>query len=76
MTGNAVLVIALTAFIAGAAAAVFAMVVIGIRKVDRPRNLPPARPTPVDAATRALLSAGSWPNGPAAGDRESGWPAP
>ena len=40
------LVIAVTAFLAGAASAVFAMLVIGIRKADRPRSLPGARSHP------------------------------
>jgi hypothetical protein len=66
------LVIALTAFLAGAATAVFTMLVIGIRKSDRPRSLPPARSTPLDAVTRATLAAGTWPNGPALGDRKAG----
>lgn len=65
------LVIAVTAFLAGAATAVFTMLVIGIRKSDRPRGLPPARSTPLDAVTRSTLAAGTWPNGPALGDRKS-----
>ena len=40
------LVIAITAFLAGAATAVFVMLVIGIRKADRPRAGPPTRNTP------------------------------
>jgi hypothetical protein len=64
------LVIAATAFLAGAASAVFVMLVIGIRKADRPRTRPPARTTPLDAVTRSTLAAGTWPNGPALGDRQ------
>jgi hypothetical protein len=64
-----VLVIAATAFLAGAATAVFVMLVIGIRKSDRPRTRPPARITPLDAVTRSTLAVGTWPNGPALGDR-------
>jgi multisubunit Na+/H+ antiporter MnhB subunit len=65
-----VLVIALTAFLAGAASAVFVMLVVGIRKVDRPRTRPRARGTALDAVTRSTLGAGAWPNGPALGDRQ------
>lgn len=65
------LVIAVTAFLAGAASAVFIMLVIGIRKVDRHRGLPSARTTPLDAVTRSTLRAGTWPNGPTLGDREA-----
>jgi multisubunit Na+/H+ antiporter MnhB subunit len=65
-----VLVIALTAFLAGAASAVFVMLVVGIRKVDRPRTRPRARGTALDAVTRSTLGAGTWPNGPALGDRQ------
>jgi hypothetical protein len=65
-----VLVIAITAFLAGAATAVFAMLVIGIRKGDRPRR-GPARNTPLDAATRSMLRANAWPNNPVVhGDRD------
>lgn len=56
------LVIAITAFLAGAATAVFTMLVIGIRKADRPHILPPAS-TPLDAVTRSALRAGTWPDG-------------
>jgi hypothetical protein len=66
------LVIAVTAFLSGAAAAVFVMLVIGIRKADRPRSLPDATSTPLDAVTRATLAAGSWPNGPALGEHDAG----
>jgi hypothetical protein len=65
-----VLVIAVTAFLTGAASAVFVMLVVGIRKVDRPRTRPPARSTPLDAVTRSTLAAGTRPNGPALGDRQ------
>jgi hypothetical protein len=64
------LVVAATAFLAGAASAIFIMLVIGIRKADRPRGLPAASRTPLDAVTRATLAAGTWPNGPALGDRD------
>ena len=65
------LVIAVTAFLAGAASAVFIMLVVGIRKADRPRSLPGARSTPLDAVTRTTLRAGTWPNGPTLGDHEA-----
>jgi hypothetical protein len=67
-----VLVIAVTAFLAGAASAVFVMLVlvVGIRKADRPRTGPPAPATRLDAVTRGVLAAGTWPNGPALGDRK------
>jgi hypothetical protein len=70
-----VLVIEVIAFLAGAASAAFAMIVIGIREVDRHRHLPPARSTPLDAVTRSVLQADTWNNGPAVGDLETGWPA-
>ncbi|MGD0247203.1 MAG: hypothetical protein ABSB59_43720 [Streptosporangiaceae bacterium] len=57
------LVIAITAFLAGGAAGMFVMLVIGIRKGDRPRR-GPARNTPLDAATRSMLRANTWPNNP------------
>lgn len=65
-----VLVIAATAFLTGAVSAVFVMLVVGIRKADRPRTRPPARTTALDAVTRSTLAAGTWPNGPALGDRQ------
>lgn len=66
------LVIAATAFLSGAAAAVFLMIVIGIRRADRPRRQPGPRNTPLDAVTRTMLgTTGSWPNGPALGDHEA-----
>jgi hypothetical protein len=60
------------AFLAGAATAAFVMLVVGIRKVDRPRDLPPARSGPISAAAGSVLKAGTWPNRPGLGDRESG----
>jgi hypothetical protein len=66
-----VLVIAITAFLAGAATAVFIMLVIGIRKADRPGRLSTTENTPIDAATRSMLRANTWPNNPVVhGDRE------
>ncbi len=66
-----IIVVAVTAFLSGAATAVFVMLVIGIRKADRPRGLPRGRCTPLDAVTRSTLRAGTWPNGPALGDRDA-----
>jgi hypothetical protein len=64
------LVIAGTAFLAGAAVAVFLMIVIGIRKADRPRHQS-GRNVPVDAFTRNFLGASPWPGSPVVhGDRE------
>lgn len=68
---SVMLVIAVTAFLSGAAVAVFVMLVIGIRKADQPRTLPRARASALDAVTRTTLSAGTWPNGPAYGDSEN-----
>ena len=65
------LIIAATAFLAGAVAAVFLMIVIGIRKADHPHRLPRAQETPLDAVTRTILGAGTWPNGSTLGDHEA-----
>ena len=65
------LLIAIVAFLAGGANAIFLMVVIGIRKGDRTRCLPGARDTPLDSFTRSVLGTGTWPRSPAAhGDHE------
>ena len=63
------LVVAITAFLTGAASAVFTMLVIGIRRSDRLRSLSAAYSAPLDAVTRSTLGAGTWPNG--VGDREA-----
>ena len=65
------LVIAITAFLAGAAATAFLMVVIGIRKADRPHRPASPQDSPLDAATRAVLGARNWPDGPALGDHQA-----
>jgi len=68
---SVVLVIAITAFLAGGATGIFVMLVIGIRKADRTRRDPAARSNPLDAATRSMLRANTWPNNPVVhGDRE------
>jgi hypothetical protein len=69
MTSPALAVV-VAAFLAGAATAAFIMMVVGIRKVDRSRDLPPARTTPLSAATSSVLRAGTWPNRPGLGDPE------
>jgi hypothetical protein len=59
-------VIAIAAFLSGGAAAIFAMLVIGIHKGDRPRHLSEAPDTPLDAVTRSVLGIGfrtGWPAG-------------
>lgn len=57
-------VIALAAFLAGAAAAVFFMLVTGIRKGDRPERILQVPGSPLDACTRSVLGSGTWPNLP------------
>jgi hypothetical protein len=59
-----VLVVALIAFLGGAATAVFLMVCIGIRKGDRPERITGTRNTPLDSSTRSLIGSGTWPNSP------------
>ena len=51
--------IAIAAFLSGGVAAVFVMLVIGIRKGDRVRHLYGAPDTPLDALTRSVLGAGA-----------------
>jgi hypothetical protein len=50
--------IAIAAFLSGAVAAVFVMLVIGIRKGDHARHLLSAPDTPLDAITRSALGVG------------------
>jgi len=59
-----VLVVALIAFLAGVAAAVFLMLFIGIRKGDRPERVTGPRNSPLDRCTRSLIGSGTWPNVP------------
>lgn len=60
-----VLVVALVSFAAGATAAAFLMLVIGIRKGDRPERVTGTRKSPpLDACTRGVLGSGTWPNVP------------
>ena len=58
------LVVAVTAFLSGAVAAVFVMLVIGIRKAGS-LHCPAAPDAPLDAAARTMLGFGSWPDGTA-----------
>ena len=58
------LVVALITFLAGATAAVFLMLFIGIRKGDRPERVLGTRNTSLDACTRNALGSRTWPNVP------------
>lgn len=67
------LVIAVTAFLSGAVTAVFSVIVIGIRRNDRPKSFPGPRNAPMDSFTRAVLGTRTWPNDLVApGDRDDG----
>jgi hypothetical protein len=57
-----VLVVAAIAFLSGGVAAVFVMLVIGIRK--GPRRLPSQRNNPLETVTLATLGANAWPCNP------------
>jgi hypothetical protein len=71
------MIVAVTAFLSGAAASLFLMVVIGIRKADCLRRSPGTANTPLDAATRAILRTGTWPRQSVAfSDSEDDWSAP
>ena len=52
-------IIAIAAFLSVAAAVVFVMLVIGIRKGDRARHLSDAPDTALDALTRSFLGVGT-----------------
>ena len=56
------LVIGATAFLAGIATALFAVVVIGIRSNDQPRCQAAPRNAPLDSFTRVTLGTRTWPN--------------
>jgi hypothetical protein len=56
------LVIAIIAFLGGAATATFLVLSIGIRKGDRPRCRPDYPGSPVDSFTRVTLRTGTWPH--------------
>ena len=59
-----VLMVALVAFAAGAAAAVFLTLFIAIRRGDRPDRILGNPNAPLDAAARAVLGSRTWPNTP------------
>jgi hypothetical protein len=59
-----ILVIALTAFLAGAATAVFLMLAIGIRKADRPDRILQPRASSLNTCTRTVTGSRTWPNVP------------
>ena len=59
-----VLMVAVVAFVAGAATAVFIMLFIGIRRGDRTERILGDVNTPLDASTRAVLGSRTWPNVP------------
>jgi hypothetical protein len=62
------LVLVVTAFLSGAASAVFIMVVVGIRQGDRPWHLHDVHDTAAGAVTRTMLGTRTWPNVPVAFD--------
>jgi hypothetical protein len=60
------IVIAVTAFLSGAAVATFTVLVVGIRKAAAPWHLRRTASAPLDAFTRSVLRTGTWPNVPVA----------
>ena len=72
MTASFVLVVALVAFLAGAAAAVFLMLFIAIRKGDRPERILGNENSRLDTCTRRVLGSGTWPNAPVYRDGRKG----
>ena len=64
-----VLVVAVVAFLTGAATAVFLMLFISIRKGDRPDRIQGPR---LDTRTRKVLGSGTWPNVPVYRDDREG----
>ena len=58
------LVIALVAYLSGAASAAFLMVVIGIRRGDRPERILDSASSLPETSTRRLLHTGTWPDAP------------
>ena len=58
------LVIALVAYLSGAASAVFLMVVIGIRRGDRPERILDSASSQPEASARRVLHSGTWPDAP------------
>ncbi len=62
----------LAAFLSGAAACVFIMLVIGIRRGDRARHLADEPGTHLDALTRSVLGVGVRTSCPASDSRAEG----
>ena len=60
----AVLVIAAVAYLAGAASASFLMVVIGIRRGDRPERILDSSYSRPETCARLTLHSGTWPDVP------------
>ena len=58
------LVIALVAYLSGAASAAFLMVVIGIRRGDRPERILDSASSQPETSARRLLDSGTWPDAP------------
>jgi hypothetical protein len=58
------LVIALVAYLSGAASAAFLMVVIGIRRGDRPERILDSASSQPETSARRLLHTGTWPDAP------------
>ena len=58
------LVIALVAYLSGAASAAFLMVVIGIRRGDRPERILDSASSQPETSARRLLHSGTWPDAP------------
>ena len=58
------LVIALVAYLSGAASAAFLMMVIGIRRGDRPERILNKASSQPEASARRVLHSGTWPDAP------------
>ena len=68
----AVGILTLAVFLSGAVVGVLAMLVIGIRKVDRARHLADEPDTRLDALTRSTLGVGVRTDCPSVKDRAEG----
>jgi hypothetical protein len=65
----AIVILAITVFLAGAALGVLVLLIVGIRRGDRARRLADAPHTRVEAVTRRVLGVGTW-NHPDGNDGE------
>jgi hypothetical protein len=65
-------ILVLAVFLSGAAAGVFVMLVIGIRRGDRAHHLADEPGTRLDALTRSVLGVGVRTSGPAGDGRAEG----